>query len=102
MIRNLAVSADAEVDLAKAKDWYDGVREGLGADLVLCVEHALDRILEYPQAFPAVMPGVRRAVVRRFPYGIFFRMNDRRIEVEAIFPLRADPARLADRLHPDS
>jgi hypothetical protein len=98
MTRILVVSTASEADLAKGVSWYNRIRQGLGNSLVLCVEEALDRILEHPEAFPVIQPGVRRAIVRRFPYGVLFRVRPKRIEVEAIFPLRSDPARLEDRL----
>lgn len=100
MTRTLVLSTPTEDDLAEAIDWYSRIRPGLGDDLVLCVEQALDRILEHPEAFPAIMPEVRRTLVRRFPYGVFYRVRQHRIEVEALFPLRADPARLWERFAP--
>ena len=51
----------AEADLAEAAKWYNRIRPGLTADLLLCVEEALDRICDNPQAFPAVGSGVQRA-----------------------------------------
>lgn len=98
MTLTLVVSALAEADLANAVDWYNRIRPGLGDDLALCVEYALDQILEHPEAFPVLRPHVRRTLVRRFPYGVFYRVRRHRIEIEALFPLRADPARLGDRL----
>lgn len=98
MTRILVVSATAESDLAEATAFYHRIRPGLGDHFVLCVEHALDRILEHPQAFPMVLPDVRRTLVRRFPYGVFFRVRRQRIEVEAVFHLRTDPARHWERL----
>jgi len=93
----LVLSAKAETDLAEAVDWYNHIRPGLGDGLVLCVEQANDRIIDYPAAFPVILPGVRRALIRRYPYGVFFRVRPMRVEVEAIFHLRTDPARLSDR-----
>jgi plasmid stabilization system protein ParE len=98
MTRILLVSALAESDLADAADWYNRILSGLGDDFVLCVELALDRILEHPEAFTLILPAVRRALVRRFPYGVFFRLRHERIEIEAVFHLRADPARFPERL----
>jgi|SRR5579884_1018274 len=98
MTRILVVSAPAETDLAEATAWYNRIRPGLGDHLVLCVEHAFDRILEHPEAFPVILPDVRRTLVRRFPYGVFFRIRQQRIEVEAVFHLRTDTARCWERL----
>jgi hypothetical protein len=94
----LLISTQTEGDLAEAVAWYNQVRAGLGSSLMLCFEEALNRVIDHPEAFPTVLPGVRRALIRRFPYGVFFRVRSKRIEVEAFFHLRADPARLANRL----
>jgi toxin ParE1/3/4 len=101
MTCELVVSAFAETDLREAAQWYNRLRPNLGDDLVLCVEQAFDRTLEHPEAFPMILPEVRRVLVRRFPYGVFFRVRQHRVEVEAVFHLRSDPARLWQRLHPD-
>jgi hypothetical protein len=102
MNRILVISASAEAELAEATAWYNQLRYGLGDDLVLCTEQAFERILEYPEAFPVIFPDVRRSIIRRFPYGVFFRIRHVRIEVEAIFPLRANLAYLKERLGANS
>lgn len=94
MTRKLVLSIQALDDLAAAREWYNDMRAGLGEDLVLCVEHVLDRIVETPEAFPEYLPDVRRALVRRFPYGVFYRVRLSRVEVEAVFHMRADPSQL--------
>jgi toxin ParE1/3/4 len=98
MNRILVISTFAEADMAEATNWYNQIRPGLGNDLILCFEQALDRILQYPEAFPLVLHDARRILIRRYPYGVFFRVSQLRIEVEAVFALRADPANLAKRL----
>jgi plasmid stabilization system protein ParE len=98
--RTLVVSTLTEADLAEAVIWYNQLRPGLGDDLVRCVEQTFDRILENPEAFATIIPEVRRSLVRRFPYGIFFRVRQHRIEVEAMFHLRTGQTRLWDRFKP--
>ncbi len=95
---HLDVSPLAEADLAGAIEWYRHIRPGLESDLVLCVEEALDRILDHPETFTTVIPGVRRARVHRFPYNILFRMRDRSIEIVAIYHAKRDPIALRDRI----
>jgi len=102
MTRELVLSALAETDVAQAAEWYNRIRPGLGDDLVQCVENALARILEYPEAFTVILIDVRRVLVRRFPYGVFFRLRHDRIEIEAVFHLRAHPAHLRGRLETTS
>ena len=78
-------------ELREARDWYDAQRVGLGDELGEIVAHTLDRIAAHPDAFPEVMPSVRRAVISRFPYGIFYRRTPDALEVLAVFHHRRDP-----------
>ena len=94
----LLLSELVEADLAEATDWYRKIRPGLGDELLLCVEQAINRILDNPNAFPAVRHDARRALVRRFPYSVVFRVRANRVEVEAVFHGSKDPARLQDRI----
>jgi len=94
----LQVSELAEADLAGARDWYRNIRPGLDDALLLCVEQTINRILDNPNAFPVVRHDARRALVRRFPYSVVFRVRGNRVEVVAVFHGRKDPIRLRDRI----
>ena len=62
----------AETDLQEAFAWYEEQRAGLGQDFLLTVEVTLARIERNPKSFPVVHRTVRRALLRRFPYCVFF------------------------------
>jgi plasmid stabilization system protein ParE len=94
----LQLSELAEADLAEAADWYRRIRPGLGDELLLCVEQTINRILDNPNSFPVVRHDARRALVRRFPYSVVFRVRGNRVEVEAVFHGSKDPVRLRDRI----
>jgi plasmid stabilization system protein ParE len=87
----LIITPEAEADLADAKSWYEKRREGLGDEFVLCVEAGLDHVLRSPSAATEVYPGVRRVVLRRFPYGIYYRIDVDQIAVLAIYHSKRDP-----------
>jgi plasmid stabilization system protein ParE len=87
----LIITPEAEEDLAEAKATYERKREGLGEGFILCVEAALDHIRRVPTAATEVYPGVRRAVVRRFPYGVFYRVDSDQIAVLAVYLSKRDP-----------
>jgi toxin ParE1/3/4 len=73
-LEGLELHPDAEEELAAAVEWYEAQREGLGARLLDAVTRVLARIGKKPRQF-APWPSersFRRAVVRRFPYVIFF------------------------------
>jgi plasmid stabilization system protein ParE len=87
----LIITPQAEADLAEAKISYQRKRKGLGDEFVLCVEEALDRICLFPKSGTEVFPGVRRVVVRRFPYGVFYRVDPDQIAVIAVYHGHRDP-----------
>jgi len=64
---------------------------GWGVDLMLAVEATLAEIRRRPGSFPAVHNDVRRALLKRFPYGVFFLVGDAAISVIAIFHAKRDP-----------
>lgn len=55
----------AEVDLVTARAWYERQREGLGAEFILCVEEALERISRMPAMYAIVYWDIRRVLTRR-------------------------------------
>jgi plasmid stabilization system protein ParE len=87
----LIVNPLAEADLTEAKTYYENQREGLGDELVECVEQALERIRQNPCGPAKVYEELRRVLVRRFPYAVFYRADDDQITVVAIYHARRDP-----------
>jgi toxin ParE1/3/4 len=87
----LLMRREAEADVEEAYRWYEARRESLGADFLLCVENTLSRIDENPLLFSLIHKDIRRAVVHRFPYGVFFRLVEKSIVVLAVFHARRDP-----------
>ena len=92
MTRQLSFQPAARADLAEAMIWYEEQRAGLGDELGDVVAEALRRIEAHPEAFPVVESGIRRAVLRRFPFGLFYVVRASDIEILAIFHHRRDPA----------
>ena len=80
-------------DLLEARGWYDNIRLELGERFALAVEANVEAIAEHPMQFLVVHRGRRRAGVRRFPYGIFFEVQEHRIVVIACFHDRRNPRR---------
>jgi hypothetical protein len=77
-------------DLAGGYAWYDGQQDGLGEEF-LHVSIALDTVERFPDVFARVHGDVRRAVVSRFPYAIFYRIETRRVVVLTILHTARNP-----------
>ena len=72
MTRTLIVRPEAEADLAASKLWYEEQHEGLGARFLGEVDATFRRIESSPMAFSFVRGRLRRALLRRFPFGVFY------------------------------
>ena len=88
---------EADADLTEARKWYEDIRRELGQRFALAVEATIDAIAGNPLQFPVVYRGRRRAGVRRFPYAIFFEVQEQRIVVIACFHGRRNPRRWQSR-----
>lgn len=84
-------------DLAAGFGYYEGQAEGLGERFLAAVNSVFDAIERYPEMFAQVHGEVRRALVSRFPYGVFYRVESRRVIVFAVLHTARDP-----RLWPQS
>lgn len=92
MILPVVLRAEAEVEFDQAFDYYEGQRRGLGVDFLARVHHVFNRISENPKMHGTVFADIRKAVVMRFPYCVFYRSDEMRVEVIAVFHSRRDPA----------
>lgn len=65
-------------DLRRARDHYAAIDPALCDDFALVVDAVLNRVRTFPHGAPPVdgFPGLRRARMRRFPYGVFYRDMD--------------------------
>ena len=73
------VSADAKV--IATKTWYDYQRHGLGDEFTRSQESAVNRIARNQLAAPAVHKDVRRVLLKRFPYSVFYKVEADRLLV---------------------
>ena len=84
MIHRLILSPDAEEDICSAPLWY--LRIGIdlpfrfGADL----KATLSNIVRQPKRFSLVRGPLRRALMRRFPYAVYFKLSADMVDVVAV------------------
>ena len=89
----LLYTTRARDDLELAFAWYERQRRGLGYDFLDCVETAVKSIIENPEMYRVVYSAFRGCVIRRFPFSVFYTIEDTDIVVHSIFDNRQDPAK---------
>ena len=86
----LLLRGRAKADIRRAAKWYERQRKGLGKDFVAEVDAALGLIEANPEQYEIVHREVRHAILRRFPYGVFYRIRSTKISVFAVMHLKRD------------
>lgn len=84
------VASDADVEAAF--EWYESEQPGLGLEFLDEVRAAYTRILDGPLKYQELRSGIRRALTRRFPYAIYFSLENDLIVVIAVLDTARDPA----------
>jgi toxin ParE1/3/4 len=93
MSYKLILRQEAERDLVEAYKWYEEKIPGLGTDFLAVIDRALESIQANPARFPVTYRNVRRALMRRFPYGIFYFLEGENIIVLAVLHTARNPAK---------
>lgn len=91
MSRPLVVRPEAESDVAAAVQWYEGQRPGLSLAFRSALDRAFSTIIENPDRYARIYRDVRRALVRRFPYGVFYIEQGERIVVVGVLHTSRNP-----------
>jgi len=89
----IVVRPAAAADIDEAFLWYEGQRLGLGHEFLAAAQTLVDAIAQHPLRYPIARRNTRRALLRRFPYAIYFRIYDEAIVVVACMHGRRNPRR---------
>jgi toxin ParE1/3/4 len=87
----VVLSHEAEAEFDEAVDWYEQ-RAGSGSEFLALFRKMLTQIAESPELHAVVFNDVRRAVFRRYPYSILYRIRTDVVEVIAVFHSSRDPS----------
>ena len=87
----------ARADIAEAFRWYEARSIGLGFEFLRAVRVAFAGIERAPQQFPLALDDIRKALLPRFPYVVYFVIHPRGLSVIAVMHGRRDPRRWQSR-----
>ncbi len=83
--------AIAQTELDEAYQWYETQQKSLGLRFLNEIDASLRRMATYPESFIQINDGIRRCLVKRFPYGILYGIDAEKIIVVAIMHLHRKP-----------
>lgn len=86
-------SARALREIGETQEWYELQSAGLGTEFIAAMELQLKRLEQAPLLYAEVIPGVRRALLPRFPYGVFYVARENLIHVLAVLHNARNPSR---------
>ena len=90
--------AEAINEVIETANYYESRQRGLGRLFDNEFESGLQRIIERPQSWPKQFGEIRRYRLNRFPYGIFYRLDEGVLKVIAVAHLKRKPFYWIDRL----
>lgn len=70
---------DFWTDVVGAAEWFDEQRGGMGREFVTAIDNAITSVARDPGAFRLVDDSVRRCLIRRFRFLLFFEVSDDRL-----------------------
>ena len=97
----LLVREAAEADIAEAARWYEERSPGLGSEFLRAVDVTLAEVARMPERYPVVRGRARRALLRRFPYAVFFVARPDLVSVIACLHAHRDPRHWQKRSEAD-
>ena len=94
----ILIQAAAQVDIDLAASWYESNQGGLGIEFLLELDAAMERIVDFPRSYEIQYLSARRALMRRFPYAIYYVLMGSTLEVFAVLHQHENPDNWQDRV----
>jgi len=88
----------ARVEFREAIHFYEDQKPGLGDRFAGEVRKTLERIMQFPAAWPPLSKRTRRCRVKGFPYGVIYQLRDDILLIIAVMHLHREPDSWRNRL----
>lgn len=96
MATKVSYKPAAVAELREAFQWYEGERLGLGLEFLAEIARVERHLATTPELYQCIEGELRRATLRRFPYGLFYLIESDGVIVIGCMHLHRDPAALLD------
>jgi plasmid stabilization system protein ParE len=81
----------ASLEMDDGEEYYNLQQEKLGRSFKKDVQNAIDNIVSFPELYPKIESDLRRCILHRFPYSIFYTVDDDTIVILSIAHQRRKP-----------
>ena len=81
----------AEKEIQRATDFYNHESPGLGYEFLDEFLKTVNRIQQNPEAWQPLSRRTRRAMTKRFPYGVIYQIRKTEILIVAVMHLHRHP-----------
>ncbi len=68
----IVITPTAEQDIQTGRNWYESQQSQLGVDFIDAIENTIQKVQSNPNVFSRIYKGIRKAIVKRFPFGIYY------------------------------
>ena len=89
---------EALLEYEKAAVYYSKISKELSISFIETIESGLKEILEYPEGRQIIEEDIRRYLIKRFPFGIYYTIESDYIQIIAIMHMKRKPGYWKDRL----
>ncbi len=93
MACRLKFSGRAVREIGEACEWYEAQSDGLGSEFEAAFKLQMKRLEQVPLLYSEIVPGVRRTLLPRFPYGVFYVVRSDLVHVLAVIQNLRNPKR---------
>ncbi len=98
MVTRVDFSDEAKIDLLGINDWYEFQKHNLGQEFHNELSILISKISSNPLHYKIISKHYRKATTQRFPYNIFYKVDDDKIIVVAILHQKRHPSIWKKRL----
>jgi toxin ParE1/3/4 len=97
IVKKIIILPFAEVDIKESVSFYREENEKIAMAFLKCLDEAFRLILRNPETYPLVKFNIRKVVLGKFPFGIFYVLSEGTIYILAVFHEKRNPDLLKKR-----
>ena len=97
----VVILKEAQLDIVETIEWYESQRQGLGETFFSRYQYTEDLLVDNPYLYQENLLFVRRALISRSSYAIYYAVDEqnKRVEILAVLHQKRDPKLLKDRIN---